>query len=353
MELPCTELLGSSSPIYDETLTECCGDEGNLNVLGSASDVNENASDDWEWMQEYGDISVVLENCPGLYEKCININDICCKHDRQSVPGPTLAELNERRALSPLIHPDMKRLHRMATETCEDKIEQFSENTRQSRPCLMELNRPIPGRFIGLSENGTGYLPQSKASENRSLRTMLFYGLNRPGALNSLILKREHNLKVMGSVASESNNEMRSEETPMKQEPLCEDESVQSEAESSPVSDLSEPEDTSLADEDCMSSGSEDNDDDSTPTKRMPGTYKRKRSEAEDWTPDPKKLLGIGKQLERLNRIINSLRPVGPVSVSSKNRTRREKNKLASRLVISCVFNRLSDENVVVVSDVI
>eukprot|EP00794_Sanderia_malayensis_P005245 gene5245-5909_t len=336
VELPYTELLGSQSPVYNESLADCCGGgevTEDVNGLGSSSTTN-SVTSDWEWMQEYGDISV-LENCPGLYERCININDICCRNDRYIFAGPTLAELNERRALSPLINPDMKRLHLVATENGEDKLQLFSDNyfaSRQSRPCLTELNRPIPRKVT--SEDHFASITSSKLfdKQSTSLRKMLLYGVNRPGALNSGFCKVEtdNDSKETVNCKPEIVNLRAVNKSPVKEENMsAEDDDIHSDSEDSEM--LSNASDK---DDDEYFSSDDDNidyhDDEATPVKKLPGK-KRKRSEADDWTPDPKKLLEIGRQLDRLNKIINGLRPVGHLSTTVKNKTRREKNKLASR----------------------
>lgn len=58
---------------------------------------------------------------------------------------------------------------------------------------------------------------------------------------------------------------------------------------------------------------------------------KARRGDGNDLTPNPKKLLMIGLELKKLSRTINDLTPVSDVPVSARNKTRKEKNKLASR----------------------
>ncbi|XP_065071253.1 uncharacterized protein LOC135695951 [Rhopilema esculentum] len=332
VELPYTELFGSPSPVYNEELVEDCGYVVESPGQASSSLASDTASSDWEWMQEYGDISYALENCPGVYERCININDICCKNDRQ-LTGPTLAELNEIRALSPLINPDMKRLHLVATKVENDKLEQFSEcnGNRPNRSYLSELNRPIPKKLS--AQEPVVPISQMK-NENipTNLRRMLLYGANRPGALNSTVSPEKSNRKELNEARELKNStEKTSHSSEEKESAEVLGKSLPSDAES--VSDISDRE-SAIADDEDMSSGSDEDDeedDEATPTKRFGSSRKRKRSEAEDMTPNPKKLYEIGKQLEKLNRIINGLRPMNQSSINAKNKTRREKNKLASR----------------------
>jgi len=49
-------------------------------------------------------------------------------------------------------------------------------------------------------------------------------------------------------------------------------------------------------------------------------------------TPNAKKLQVIGTELEKLNRIINDITPVAELPFNVRPKTRKEKNKLASRL---------------------
>lgn len=58
---------------------------------------------------------------------------------------------------------------------------------------------------------------------------------------------------------------------------------------------------------------------------------KARRGDGNDLTPNPKKLLMIGLELKKLSKIINELTPVAQVPVNVRNKSRKEKNKLASR----------------------
>lgn len=48
-------------------------------------------------------------------------------------------------------------------------------------------------------------------------------------------------------------------------------------------------------------------------------------------TSNPKKLAAIGKELDQLNKDINTLTPVSEMPFNSRCKSRKEKNKLASR----------------------
>lgn len=58
---------------------------------------------------------------------------------------------------------------------------------------------------------------------------------------------------------------------------------------------------------------------------------KARRGDGNDLTPNPKKLLMIGLELKKLSKTINDLTPVTEVPFICRNKSRKEKNKLASR----------------------
>uniref|UniRef100_A0A667ZG27 CREB3 regulatory factor n=2 Tax=Myripristis murdjan TaxID=586833 RepID=A0A667ZG27_9TELE len=58
---------------------------------------------------------------------------------------------------------------------------------------------------------------------------------------------------------------------------------------------------------------------------------KSRRTDVEDLTPNPRKLLQIGTELRKLNKVISDLIPVSELPVTARPRSRKEKNKLASR----------------------
>jgi len=58
---------------------------------------------------------------------------------------------------------------------------------------------------------------------------------------------------------------------------------------------------------------------------------KARRGDGNDLTANPKKLAAIGKELDKINKEINTLTPVSEVPFSTRTKSRKEKNKLASR----------------------
>ncbi|XP_014210372.1 protein CREBRF homolog [Copidosoma floridanum] len=58
---------------------------------------------------------------------------------------------------------------------------------------------------------------------------------------------------------------------------------------------------------------------------------KARKGDGNDLTPNPRKLNSIGKELDELSRIITDMTPVSELPFSVRPKTRKEKNKLASR----------------------
>lgn len=58
---------------------------------------------------------------------------------------------------------------------------------------------------------------------------------------------------------------------------------------------------------------------------------KARKGDGNDLTPNPKKLQSIGSELDKLNKVINDITPVAELPFNVRPKTRKEKNKLASR----------------------
>ncbi|XP_034948389.1 protein CREBRF homolog [Chelonus insularis] len=58
---------------------------------------------------------------------------------------------------------------------------------------------------------------------------------------------------------------------------------------------------------------------------------KARKGDGNDLTPNPRKLYTIGKELDKLSRVINDMTPVSELPFPARPKTRKEKNKLASR----------------------
>lgn len=61
------------------------------------------------------------------------------------------------------------------------------------------------------------------------------------------------------------------------------------------------------------------------------GRRKARKTDASDLTPNPQKLHNIGEQLQKLNAAIEGMGPVNELPAVARARSRKEKNKLASR----------------------
>ncbi|XP_061882399.1 CREB3 regulatory factor-like [Entelurus aequoreus] len=61
------------------------------------------------------------------------------------------------------------------------------------------------------------------------------------------------------------------------------------------------------------------------------GRRKARKTDASDLTPNPQKLHNIGEQLQKLNAAIDRMGPVNDLPAVARARSRKEKNKLASR----------------------
>ncbi|XP_069756459.1 CREB3 regulatory factor-like isoform X2 [Narcine bancroftii] len=70
---------------------------------------------------------------------------------------------------------------------------------------------------------------------------------------------------------------------------------------------------------------------DSSTLPRRRTVRKSRRTNVDDLTPNPRRLLHIGGELKKLNKVIDDLRPVSELPMNARPRSRKEKNKLASR----------------------
>lgn len=58
---------------------------------------------------------------------------------------------------------------------------------------------------------------------------------------------------------------------------------------------------------------------------------KARKGDGNDLTPNPRKLNAIGKELDKLSQTINEMTPVSELPFNVRPKSRKEKNKLASR----------------------
>ena len=66
-------------------------------------------------------------------------------------------------------------------------------------------------------------------------------------------------------------------------------------------------------------------------TKTFLFSGKARRGDGNDLTANPKKLAAIGRELDHLGKVINDLTPVSEMPFNTRCKSRKEKNKLASR----------------------
>ena len=232
MESSCEESFGVFSPFEDDEF------EGSRTSFWGESNGG-GGRNGWDNVQTLpsspfgglgGDFDMELE----FFRNDVNED---CK-----VVGPTLAELNDHRSLSPLINPEMERLNQMPKlVSAEMKAQLYSEGTN-----LREDVRIVADRDTIEAD------PGSPAVEYDS------------------------------------------------------------------------------ADEDM------DSDEDFDVENHSHGTglarnRKGRRGDQDDLSPNPKKLLEISRELDRLNKVIGDLKPIHQLPQNARNKSRKEKNKLASR----------------------
>jgi len=89
--------------------------------------------------------------------------------------------------------------------------------------------------------------------------------------------------------------------------------------------------DTKIYDPHCLNEIIDPVFDDSVQVHGIKHSGKARRGDGNDLTANPKKLAMIGKELEKINKEINHMTPVSEVPFSTRSKSRKEKNKLASR----------------------
>lgn len=280
------------------------------------------------------------------------------------VAGPTLAELNDHRSLSPLINPEMERLHRIATraegdcspswdcsttrkpqpyialELTSDKTERqvvqlkqepvssncgYNERSEQPASVLKETEKKLPSKPTWTMTRDASSLHCKKESaktvatdDEKTSRTVILPegnlgndGINQMPKLVSAEMKTR--LYTVGPAQREDGNaKVEAEREPIEADP------------SSPAAD------DESADEDM------DSDDDFDVESHLHSAglarnRKGRRGEQDDLSPNPRKLLEISRELDRLNKVIGDLKPIHQLPQNARNKSRKEKNKLASR----------------------
>jgi len=280
------------------------------------------------------------------------------------VAGPTLAELNDHRSLSPLINPEMERLHRIATraegdcspswdctttrkpqpyialELTSGKTErrvvqlkqepvssksEHNERSEQPASVVKETEKKLPSKPTWTMTRDTSSLHCKKESE-KTVAT-------DDEKTSRMVILPERNLsndriyQMPKLVSAEMKTRLYTPGTAQR-----EDGNAKVEAEREPIeADLSSPAaDDESADEDMDSDDEFDVENHSHST-GLARNRKGRRGDQDDLSPNPRKLLEISRELDRLNKVIGDLKPIHQLPQNARNKSRKEKNKLASR----------------------
>jgi hypothetical protein len=284
--------------------------------------------------------------------------------------GPTLAELNDTRSRSPLINPEMKRLHQAAILTEEPMCESASKTqscsvleqqlrTQQTASVYHERHLPSYGNCsTAVSTNVTRSesipipkkdmkLPQSVCLSPPSPQDRKpLFGDRKPFEqfYQTHSAPQQYITPEFGSSYPAQRMEISSSSYPAETVSNSQPSSQQEESETSAsheqvancaASNAYQSENFDESDDDDeIDSEAEDVEEEYCPFQKegkTPIRRKGRKSESEDMVPNPAKLLNIGRELDRLNKIISCLKPINEVPQNSRGRSRREKNKLASR----------------------
>ena len=311
----------------------------------------------------------------------LEFDTICPREFVGYKSGPTLAELNDTRSRSPLINPEMKRLHQVAILTVTDADEEpmcesaskaqstsvleqqlrtqhtasvYHEqhlpnhnncSTTVSPPVSRSESIPIPKRAMKLAQSVclSPPSPQDKKPlfqdrkpfEHFHHTQSIKQHFSAPQFGANYLAPRGERVASSYSAETISNSQLSQQQ---ESETSASLEQVANRAASNTYQN--EVCDESDEDDD-IDSEAEDIEDEYCPFQKEGKTQVRRKgrkSESEDMVPNPSKLLHIGRELDRLNKIISSLKPINEVPQHSRGRSRREKNKLASRYVEQGMF---------------
>ena len=287
-----------------------------------------------------------------------DVNEDC------KVAGPTLAELNDHRSLSPLINPEMERLHRIATraegdcspswdcsttrkpqpyialELTSDKAErrvvqlkqepvssncEYNERCVQPATALKETEKKLPSKPTWTMTRDSASLHCKNESE-KAVAT-------DDGNSSRMIVLPEKKLgndginKMPKLVSAEVKTRLYVASTAQREDVNAKVEAERESIEADPGSPAADDE---SADED-MDSDDEFDVESHLHNASLARNRKGRRGEQDDLSPNPRKLLEISRELDRLNKVIGDLKPIHQLPQNARNKSRKEKNKLASR----------------------
>lgn len=304
----------------------------------------------------------------------LEFESICSGELNGYKSGPTLAELNETRSRSPLINPEMKRLHQAAIQTVGEtsnggkphqstllgqaKTHSVLEQQLKTQPSASicydgfipsrrdnseQLSSPVnrsepirvPGRDIQTAQAQQQQQQMMGVSPPSSQERKEFLdGYKTPNISLQLISpqfgnnyqvpSREYGTYSPGTSGTTAQDFRQQQGSALNEE-------VSDELRSSKEEETTDQYEGS-EDEDFESEEEMEDAEDYTPNEgKTPTRRKGRKSESEDMVPNPSKLLSIGRELDRLNKIISDLKPINELPQQSRGRSRKEKNKLASR----------------------
>lgn len=286
--------------------------------------------------------------------------------------GPTLAELNGERSRSPLINPEMERLHRVATRTDEQTTssavtKSVSPPQRLFEPKVsVEVFRPQVNRTCenvkGGKENnaiefgerfGRVVVKEEKSAKEHPVCSTASteivprpisdsrFGKIVPERIEKTQLNFSEERKLDGQQSCSIPNLVSPEMKLRLLSSCCPHADIRGQDQESDEAGEAyngkmkiEPEESEDEEMDSYEEDfEEDNDNEEHEEFIYSKSRKGRRGDCDDLEPNPRRLLDIGRELERLNRIIGDLKPIHQLPVNARNKSRKEKNKLASRFV--------------------
>lgn len=312
-------------------------------------------SDSWDDFQALSPFGLDWEMEQEFFKS--DNNDFGCK-----TQGPTLAELNNQRSTSPLINPEMERLHRIATRSdserpstgtsssCDIKIRiNGPENTDLIKEKAFSSTRTGNRNYHG-GENFQKGLNSEKcgAIEQESIVSS---GTNvsstpkiKQEPTETIELKHSDLMKKIAYLEAKSNNQNPNivpNNSTGYSDLTVPTNHRRTSSESSSIEDdhlaviREESADEELDSDDDYYDDSHARDSLEVPAKQRKG----RRGDLEDMNPNPRKLLEISRELNRLTKIITDLKPIHSLPITARNKSKKEKNKLASRFVFKFFFD--------------
>ncbi|KAK3739854.1 hypothetical protein QZH41_009101 [Actinostola sp. cb2023] len=331
-------------PLLDFDDLNCQGSPFDDDPLSDGSQYQP-CSESWDDFQSLSPFGADWEMEQEFFKS--DFNDFECK-----TQGPTLAELNNQRSTSPLINPEMERLHRIATRTDVDDLRSTGSYSdikiRVESPEMLDKNKENVFSSSTRSDSTNRYdeesyqkrlndeesLPSKRGHESFLDRNVTSTCTVKQEPRETIELKHSDLMKRIAYLEAKSNNQTLPEESPSTVGKYSESESRDDDNRTVGES-TSEDEQLAVIQEESADEDldSEDDFEDShskdfeIPAKQRKG----RRGDMEDMNPNPRKLLEISRELNRLTKIITDLKPIHSLPMTARNKSKKEKNKLASR----------------------